>query len=153
MIKHVTLSALALVAGFGLALGLYDHAEAQAHSDASAELAADAGADPAPAAVPAPESDPGWFVDGVRDLWKKGQIPAALILALFAGLAVARKRIGWFQQGRQAVIAAAVLGTLAMLVGDIAVRGSTPNLSMWFSALLAGITLYVKGEATPKEPA
>jgi hypothetical protein len=147
MTKLVALSIFALAAGILLAAGVYSFAEAQG-ADAAAAL--DAATNPAARipAVPAPTDDPGWFVSRVGGLWRSGAIPSAVILGLFGVLSILRAKLSWFAKGRQAVIVAAVLGTLTMLVGDI-VAGSSPNLSMYMSALLAGVMLYIKGEAQP----
>ncbi len=142
----------ALASGVLVALGVDRYAEAQAVAEFYDAGPLDVATNPA-ARMPMPEptSDPGWFVSHVRDLWRSGAIPSSIILGLFALLSIARKKIGWFAKGRQAVIAAAVLGTLTMLVGDIS-AGNSPNLSMFLSSLLAGVMLYVKSEAPDKEP-
>jgi hypothetical protein len=135
----VAMSIAALAAGVLLALGLLHYAEAQALADAH-----DAGLAVAPV-LPSPESDPGWFVERVRGLWRSGEIPSAIILGLFGVLSMLRGKVAWLNKGKQAVIVAAVLGTLTMLVTEIA-SGSSPNLSMLVSALLVGIGLYWKSE-------
>lgn len=137
----------ALTTGFLAAMSVYHYAEAQGAADAGVLI--EAATNPAvrpPATLPEPVSDPGWFVSRVRELWRSGAIVSSLILGLFALLSIARAKVGWFAKGRQAVIVAAVLGTLTMLVGDIA-SGGSPNLSMLLSAVLAGVMLYVKSEA------
>jgi hypothetical protein len=136
----VAMSIAALAAGVLLALGLLHYAEAQALADAH-----DAGLAVAPV-LPSPESDPGWFVERVRGLWKSGAIPSAVILALFAVLSVARSKVGWLAKGRQAVYVASALGMLTVLVTGIAAGGPL-NASMIISAALTGVALFVKSES------
>jgi hypothetical protein len=141
----------ALAAGMLLSLGVYRYAEAQAVAsfyDAGVDVATN------PAArmvIPEPTSDPGWFISHIRDLWRGGAITSGIILGLFGVLTILRKKVGWFAKGHQALIAAAALGTLTMLVGDIA-AGNTPNLSMYLSAILAGVMLYIKTDVPEVKP-
>lgn len=100
---------------------------------------------PAPTALPDPVKDPQAEASLVMKLWRSGAIPSAVIVAAFALLALARAHLGWLKKGRQAVIAAALLGGLAMLAADAA-AGHTPNVSMLMTSLMTAVALYWKTE-------
>ena len=75
----------------------------------------------------------------VSKLWRNGQIPSAIIVAVFSLLVVARKKFAWLQKGWQAIAVGGVVSGLTILVTDQLVAGQTPNLSMVLSAVIAAI--------------
>lgn len=152
------LAAFCLVIGLGLSRQLHRDAYADGYSAVDAGAARDAQpaaapveaapAQPAAAPMPDPIADPAGEASLIAKLWRSGAIPSAVILVAFALLAWARKSLGWLKKGRQAAIAAALFGALAMLAADAA-DGTTPNLAMLMSALTTGIALYLKSEHQP----
>jgi hypothetical protein len=145
MIKYAILFLASIVAGALAFAGIERVAAAQ---DAPAVEVAPA--DPGPA-TPDPVTAPAAYASTVRDLWRSGHIPAAVILGLFGALAYLRAKVGWFAKGRQAVFVAAALGTLAMLVAEAA-GGDTPTLKMFAGALVTGVALYLRSEAVAQPP-
>lgn len=147
----------------GLQLGSYVHAQGMTDGGVAAGSAAPAAA-PTPAAAPvsspstpaaaAPSSPattaaavpvvdpiehPVETASQVSKLWRNGQIPSAIIVAVFSLLVVARKKFAWLQKGWQAIAVGGVVSGLTILVTDQLVAGQTPNLSMVLSAVIAAI--------------
>lgn len=108
--------------------------------DAGQPVAADAGM---PANVPVLDESPIEFGRFVKALWKSGAIMPALIVAVFAVLIVARKRIAWLNEGKRAAYTAAVFAFLAAII-EPASRGTTPTMNMLIGAIGAALALLAK---------
>lgn len=139
--KHYAIIAIALGICGLVALGT---------ANADVGSAVGSGSAVAPA-LPDPIDSPIESVSLVVKLWKTGTIPAALIVAVFLGLTAASRKIAFLQKGYAAIIAASVLGGLAMLI-ERASQGTTPTASMVISALLAAVALALKPK-TEEKPA
>lgn len=108
--------------------------------DAGPAVAIDAGM---PANVPVLDESPIEFGRFVKALWKSGAIMPALIVAVFAVLIVARKRIAWLNEGKRAAYTAAAFAFLAAII-EPASRGSTPTINMLIGAIGAALALLAK---------
>lgn len=99
--------------------------------------------------APDPVADPGGFIDSVRKLFQAGALVPAVLLACYGLLLLARSRVAWLREGKNAVYSAAAL-TFLTAIAEAASRGNTPTLGMITAALFAAITLALKPEATVK---
>lgn len=96
-----------------------------------------------PANVPVLDDSPIEFGRFVKSMWKSGAILPALIVAVFALLIVAKKRIPWLNEGKRAVYSAAAFTFLAT-IAEPASRGTTPTINMVIAAIGAALALVLR---------
>jgi hypothetical protein len=88
------------------------------------------------------------MIDNLVHLFTSGAyLPFALLL-IYGGLRLVKDDTHWLNQGRLAVIAAAVLAGLSTLV-PILTTGQTPNLQAVAMAFGAAWALYISPHPTP----
>lgn len=140
--RTIYLALIAIILGvIGLACAGTAYAQP---ADAGADVVlVDAGSATAPATTPTlpdPIESPIESVSFVVKLWKSGTMPAAIIVGLFLLLTALSKKIKALQKGYAAIVVASVLGGCSMLI-ERAAAGTTPNLAMFTSAIVAAVAL------------
>lgn len=130
--------------------GFLDSGSASGSATPSADAGSGSAAIAAPQAAPAlpdPIAAPVESVSFVVKLWKTGTMPAAIIVGLFLLLTALSRKVKWLQSGYAAIATAALLGGCSMLI-ERASAGTTPNASMFATALITALALALK----PKQP-
>lgn len=91
---------------------------------------------------------PGDGLSTVTELWKGGGAVPAVLLALFALVFAASKKLPWLTEGNRAAYTAAGLGALTILA-EPASRGTTPTLPMIIGAIGAALLLFTNARKKP----
>ena len=91
-------------------------------------------------------------VDTISSLFTSGAYLPAAILLIYGLLRLVKDETHWLNNGRVAVIVAAVLGSLTDIIPVVA-SGKVPDAKVWLYALMTAVGLYLKPEQTQKAAA
>lgn len=137
------LVALTVVAAFVFSFNAgVAHAQATDAGSAVGSAVGSGSAVAAPAPTPPTLDNPTETLGTLAKLYHSGAFFSLAIVVLFLGLGLADSKITYLQQGKRGVYIAAALGGLAMLAAP-AFQGTTPNLSMFTSALATAVALVI----------